>query len=161
MEVCGQFHATATLPPGKAPPVPIDGRFGGGGASRFGRYGEKQNPCPCWVSNPISPVVQLVVWSLYWLSRAGSFQNYTIPFSNGRIVSPRLWAEYAISQKVTAKVRVTSRLDSRVIWFFEKDSAKPTTVIYPSGYPSKFTPRPMLLNCSDRARASIVSMAPT
>jgi hypothetical protein len=39
MEVSGQLHAPATLPPGKSPRYPFYRRFGGP-QSRSGRYGE-------------------------------------------------------------------------------------------------------------------------
>jgi hypothetical protein len=39
MEVSGQLHAPAALPPGKSPQYPFDRRLGGP-QSRSGRYGE-------------------------------------------------------------------------------------------------------------------------
>jgi hypothetical protein len=42
MEVSGQLHALATLPPGKEPLVPLD-RSLGGPQSRSGRSGEEKN----------------------------------------------------------------------------------------------------------------------
>jgi hypothetical protein len=42
MEVNGQFHAPAALPPGKEPLVPI-GEEAGGPKSRSGRCGEEKN----------------------------------------------------------------------------------------------------------------------
>jgi hypothetical protein len=42
MEVGGQFHAPAALPPGKEPRYPLDRRLGGP-QSRSGRGGEEKN----------------------------------------------------------------------------------------------------------------------
>jgi hypothetical protein len=42
MEVNGQLHAPATLPPGKEPRYPLDRRLGGP-QSRSGRSGEEKN----------------------------------------------------------------------------------------------------------------------
>jgi hypothetical protein len=41
MEVSGQLHAPAGLPPGRKPPYPLDRRLGGP-QSRSGRGGEKK-----------------------------------------------------------------------------------------------------------------------
>jgi hypothetical protein len=45
MEVSGQLHAPAALPPGKEPPVPIDTRLSGPQSSS-GRGGEEKNSQP-------------------------------------------------------------------------------------------------------------------
>jgi hypothetical protein len=45
MEVSGQLHAPAALPPGKKPVVPIESRLGGP-QSRSGRGGEEKNSQP-------------------------------------------------------------------------------------------------------------------
>jgi len=47
MEVSGQFHVSAALPPGKEAPVPVDRRLGGI-QSRSGRDGEEEisRQCP-------------------------------------------------------------------------------------------------------------------
>jgi hypothetical protein len=52
MEVSGQLHAPAALPPGKSPWYPLDRRLGGP-QSQSGRGGEEKN----W--NP--PIIQSVV----------------------------------------------------------------------------------------------------
>jgi hypothetical protein len=55
MEVSGQLHATADLPPGKSPWYPLDRRLGGP-QSRSGRGGEEKIPSPCRDSN--HPIIQ-------------------------------------------------------------------------------------------------------
>jgi hypothetical protein len=45
MEVSGQLHAPAALPPGKEPWYPLDRRLGGP-QSRSGRGGEEKNSQP-------------------------------------------------------------------------------------------------------------------
>jgi hypothetical protein len=45
MEVSGQLHAPAALPPGKEPLVPTDRRLGGP-QSRYGRGDEQKNTQP-------------------------------------------------------------------------------------------------------------------
>jgi hypothetical protein len=45
MEVSGQLHAPATVPPGKEPLEPLDRRLGGP-QSRSGRGGEEKNSQP-------------------------------------------------------------------------------------------------------------------
>jgi hypothetical protein len=51
MEVSGQFHALAAVPPRKEPPRhPLDTRLGGL-QSRSGRGGKERNHCPCRESN--------------------------------------------------------------------------------------------------------------
>jgi hypothetical protein len=57
VEVTGQFHDPAALPPGKEPPIY---RRPGGPQGGSGRYGEKKNLRPNRISNPNSPIVQYV-----------------------------------------------------------------------------------------------------
>jgi hypothetical protein len=71
MEVSGQLHAPADLPPGKCPCNPLDMRLGGP-QSRSGRGGEEKNPSPRRESNPrntsIEPVAQRYTTELPRLS---------------------------------------------------------------------------------------------
>jgi hypothetical protein len=63
MEVSGQLHAPADLPPGKSPWFPLDRRLGGP-QSRSGHGGGKKKfpaPSPRRESNPRTPIVQPVV----------------------------------------------------------------------------------------------------
>jgi hypothetical protein len=46
MEVSGQLHALAALPPGKSPWYPLDRRRLGGPQSRSGHGGEEKNSQP-------------------------------------------------------------------------------------------------------------------
>jgi hypothetical protein len=59
MEVSGQFHASAALPPGAEPLITIDRRLSGP-QSRSGRSGEEKNsqPLPGLELLIIQPVVQ-------------------------------------------------------------------------------------------------------
>jgi hypothetical protein len=59
MEVNGQLHAPAALPPWKSPRYPLDRRLGGP-QSRFGSGGEKKNSQPLSKIGPtiIQPVAQ-------------------------------------------------------------------------------------------------------
>jgi hypothetical protein len=60
MEVSGQLHALAALPPeGKSPCYPLDRRLGGT-QCRSGRGGEEKNSQPRRESNPRTPIVQPV-----------------------------------------------------------------------------------------------------
>jgi hypothetical protein len=72
MEVSGQLHAPATLPPGKNPCCPLDRRLEGP-QSWSGRGGEEKNShhCPCQELKPCGPARSLVTiltelprWSL-------------------------------------------------------------------------------------------------
>jgi hypothetical protein len=54
MEVSGQLHAPAALPPGKEHPVPIEFRRLDGPQNRYGRGGGE---IPCRESNPITPII--------------------------------------------------------------------------------------------------------
>jgi hypothetical protein len=59
MEVCGQFHAPAALPPEKeSPGTHWVGSWGGGTQSRFGRSGGKNNSQPLTGLEP--PIIQPV-----------------------------------------------------------------------------------------------------
>jgi hypothetical protein len=60
MEVSGEFHAPAALPPGEEPSVPLDRRLDGS-QSRSGRGGEEEDTSPCRESNPGRPVLCLVI----------------------------------------------------------------------------------------------------
>jgi hypothetical protein len=64
MEVSGQFHALAALPPRKEPLVPV-----GGPQSRSGRGGEEKNSqsLPRLVLPIIQPVAQRFTTELYQL----------------------------------------------------------------------------------------------
>jgi hypothetical protein len=72
MEVSGQLHDPAALPPGKRPWCPLDRRLGGP-QSRSGRDGEKKNYQPPLGLEP--PIIQPVVRTyttelsrlLYWV----------------------------------------------------------------------------------------------
>jgi hypothetical protein len=55
MEVSGQLHALAALPPGKEPWYPLDRRLGGS-QSRSGRGGEEKNSQPLPGIEP--PIIQ-------------------------------------------------------------------------------------------------------
>jgi hypothetical protein len=60
MEVSGQLHTSAALPPrGKSPWYPLD-RSLGGPQSRSGRGGEDKNSSPRQESNHRTPIVQPV-----------------------------------------------------------------------------------------------------
>jgi hypothetical protein len=59
MEVSGQLHAPAALPPRKSPWYPLDRRLGGP-QSRPGRDGEEKNSKPRRESNPITLIVKPV-----------------------------------------------------------------------------------------------------
>jgi hypothetical protein len=67
MEVSGQLHAPAALPPGKEPLVwyPLDRRLGGP-QSRSGRDGEEKNSQPLPGLEPpiIQPIAQLYTTEL-------------------------------------------------------------------------------------------------
>jgi hypothetical protein len=75
MEVSGQLHAPAALPPGKSPWYPLDRRLGGP-QSRSGRGGlEKNTQLPPGIEpqNPDRPARSP---ALYRLSYYGSFNLY-------------------------------------------------------------------------------------
>jgi hypothetical protein len=57
MDVSGQLHVPAALPPGKEPRYPLDRRLGGL-QSRSGRGGEEKNSQPLPGLDP--PIIQLV-----------------------------------------------------------------------------------------------------
>jgi hypothetical protein len=59
MELCGQLHDPAALPPGKSPRYPFYRRFGGP-HSRSGTYGEGKIFYPTGTQTPAPLVVQLV-----------------------------------------------------------------------------------------------------
>jgi hypothetical protein len=59
MEVSGQLHAPAALPPEKEPWHPLDRRLGGP-QNRSGRGGEEKNSQPRQESNLRTSIVQLV-----------------------------------------------------------------------------------------------------
>jgi hypothetical protein len=61
MEVSGQLHASATLPPGKEPLVP--NWIGGwvGPRAVLDTVVERKIPIPCRESNPRTPIVQTLV----------------------------------------------------------------------------------------------------
>jgi hypothetical protein len=65
MEVSGQLHAPAALPPGKEPLVPIDRRLGGP-ESRSGHGGEEKNSQPQPAIEPCDPdrpcVYDVQIW---------------------------------------------------------------------------------------------------
>jgi hypothetical protein len=71
MEVSGQLHAPAALPPGKDPPVP-NGQKAGWAPEPFWMLWRIGKSCPCWESNPGHPAHSL---SLYQMSYPSS--NYT------------------------------------------------------------------------------------
>jgi hypothetical protein len=73
MEVSGQLHAPATLPPGKSPRYPFYRRLGGP-QSRSGRYGEVKIFFfyPTGTRNPAPPDRPACSQSLYRLSYPGS-----------------------------------------------------------------------------------------
>jgi hypothetical protein len=52
MEVSGQLHAPAALPPGKEAPIPLD-RTLGGPQSLSGRCGEEKTLAPTGTRTPI------------------------------------------------------------------------------------------------------------
>jgi hypothetical protein len=56
LEVSGQLHAPAALPPGKSPRYPFYRRFGGP-QSRSGRYGEVKIFYPTGTRTPAHPLV--------------------------------------------------------------------------------------------------------
>jgi hypothetical protein len=59
MEVSGQIHAPAALPPGKSPWYSLDRRLGGP-QSRSGHGGDEKNSQARRESNPRTPIAQLV-----------------------------------------------------------------------------------------------------
>jgi hypothetical protein len=75
MEVGGQFHSLAALPPGKEPLYPVDRRVGGP-QSRSGCGSEEKNsqpPPPRRKSNPRTSIVEPVAqryteWAITTLS---------------------------------------------------------------------------------------------
>jgi hypothetical protein len=69
--VSGQFHAPATLPPGKSPRYPFYRRLGGP-QSRSGRYGEVNIFYPTGTRTPAPPSRPARSQSLYRLSYPGS-----------------------------------------------------------------------------------------
>jgi hypothetical protein len=58
MQVSGQLHAPAALPPEKSHRYPLDWRLGGP-QSRSGHGVEEKIPSPYWESNPNYPITQL------------------------------------------------------------------------------------------------------
>jgi hypothetical protein len=54
MEVSGQLHVPAALPPGKSPWYPLDRKLGGP-QSRSGRGGEEKNSQPPPGMEPLNP----------------------------------------------------------------------------------------------------------
>jgi hypothetical protein len=71
MEVSGQLHAPAALPPGKEPQFPLDRRLGGP-KSRSGRGGEEKNSQPQPGIEPKNPDRPARSPALYRLSCYGS-----------------------------------------------------------------------------------------
>jgi len=69
MEVSGQIHASAALPPGNNSCHPLDRRFGGP-QSRSGRDVEEKIPNPRQESKPGTPIFRSP--ALYRLSSHGS-----------------------------------------------------------------------------------------
>jgi hypothetical protein len=83
MEMSGQLHASAALPPGKEPLVPIGGRLGGH-QSRYGRSGKEKNfqPLPGLEPTIIQAVAQryttgypMSIWANICLKFTGSLQS--------------------------------------------------------------------------------------
>jgi len=70
MEVSGQLHVPAALPPGEDPQHPLDRRLGGGPRSWSGRSGEEKKIRAS--ARNRTPVVQPVEQSLYWPIYRGS-----------------------------------------------------------------------------------------
>jgi hypothetical protein len=68
MEVSGQFHVPADLPPGKEPPVSLDRRLSGP-QSHSRRRGEEKNSQPLPGLKPpiIQPVAQRYTTELSWI----------------------------------------------------------------------------------------------
>jgi hypothetical protein len=58
MEVSGQLHALAALPPGKSPWYPLDRRLGGP-QTRYGRGGKEKNSQP--LQRLELPIIQAAV----------------------------------------------------------------------------------------------------
>jgi hypothetical protein len=75
MEVSGQLHAAAALPPRKSPSYPF-GRRLGGLQSRFGRGGEEMNSQPPPGIEPQNPDRPARSPALYRLSYHGSVVSY-------------------------------------------------------------------------------------
>jgi hypothetical protein len=72
MEVSGQLHAPAGLPPGKDPRYPLDRRLGGP-QSRSGRGGEEIDFQPPPEIEPWTPIVQPVAQRYTdWAKQAGN-----------------------------------------------------------------------------------------
>jgi len=62
MEMSEQLHAPATLPPGKSPLHPLDGRHDGPqNQSRYSGEKKKIFHCLCWEPNPRRPGHNLVI----------------------------------------------------------------------------------------------------
>jgi hypothetical protein len=69
LEVSGQLHAPAALPPGKEPRYPLDGTLGGPQS----RSGRGENSCPYWDSNSDPSVIQPI---------ASPYSDYASPVLN-------------------------------------------------------------------------------
>jgi hypothetical protein len=95
MEVSGQLHAPATLPPGKSPWYPLDRRLGGP-QSRSGFGGEEKNSQPLPGLEP--PIIQRVaqryttelsrlpnmyVWNIIFTWKAVEILRYVAALSLG------------------------------------------------------------------------------
>jgi hypothetical protein len=60
MEVSGQLHAPAALPPGKEPLVPIMIGVWVGPRAVLDMVVKRKIPSPCWESNPRTPITHPV-----------------------------------------------------------------------------------------------------
>jgi hypothetical protein len=70
MEVSGQLHAPAALPPRKEPQYPLDRKLGGP-QSRPGRDGEEKISCLFRESNPGRPASSYTNWAILDPERVG------------------------------------------------------------------------------------------
>jgi hypothetical protein len=84
MEVSGQLHGPAALPPGKEPWFPLDRRLGGP-QSRSGRGGEEKNSQPPSGIEPQNPSRPARSLALYRLSYHGSPVSVNIKIINNKI----------------------------------------------------------------------------
>ena len=87
LELSGQFHASAALPPGKTARYPLCRRLGGP-QSRSGRNGQDDKSLyPSWTGATIPPPSSPLIYSLYWLSYPGlDDQEFSQSF-----MEPRVW----------------------------------------------------------------------
>jgi hypothetical protein len=105
MEVSGQLHAPAALPPGKSPWYPLD-RSLGGPQSRSGRGGFRKIPSTRWESNPDRPARSPALYRLSYHDSLQFVQKYILKVTD---VSNKMILKMNQNQNVSEKNSIRPR----------------------------------------------------